>query len=189
MLRHSFSLLRMNIPSAPSVATTPPADFWKRKLAAFLHDPPSKALDIVEHEQRASAAYVRAGLDEYIKAYDHSADHIAAAADRMPFPYGNITCKFDGVAIPWERSGRDSRTRRPPGKHPLCASRSAALHMASAFLHSGTNVKTSPATPDCSSAKPSRGWPKAPASPSPPKSASFSPALIFRGAPPQPAVM
>ena len=79
--------------------TTPAshADFWKRKLAAFLHDSPSKALDIRDHEERAANAYVRAGLDDFIKAYDHSADHTAAAADRIPFPSRQISCRFNGV--------------------------------------------------------------------------------------------
>ena len=77
--------------------TAPTADFWKRKLAAFLHDSPSKALDIAGHEWRASAAYSRAGLAEFIGHYDKKADHTAAAADRLPWPSRQISCQFNGV--------------------------------------------------------------------------------------------
>ncbi|MDR1010021.1 MAG: hypothetical protein LBM04_02645 [Opitutaceae bacterium] len=44
----------------PDAITTPllsaTATFWENKLAAFLHDSPTKALDIRLHEQRADAA-------------------------------------------------------------------------------------------------------------------------------------
>lgn len=81
--------------------STPDAAFWKRKLAAFLHDCPSKALDIRTHEERAAAAYHRAGFqDNEIGSYDSHADHTAAAADRIPFPQwraSGLTCAFDGI--------------------------------------------------------------------------------------------
>jgi len=32
------------------------SDFWKRKLLAYLHDPPSKALETPAHEARSNAA-------------------------------------------------------------------------------------------------------------------------------------
>lgn len=35
---------------------------WKEKLAAYLHDPPSKALDIKTHNQRSETAYRQAGF-------------------------------------------------------------------------------------------------------------------------------
>jgi len=93
--------------SAPSVTPTPPnADFWKRKLAAFLHDSPSKPLDIKSHEERASAALTRAGLqdDEGLKAYfDKRSDHTAAAADRLPFPHwsSGVRCAYDPQSNPF----------------------------------------------------------------------------------------
>jgi len=81
-------------------APTPDADFWKRKLAAFLHDPPSKALDIKTHSERADAAFHRAGFTaEEVGKYFKGADH-TAAADRLPWPQwrsANLACAFDGV--------------------------------------------------------------------------------------------
>ena len=55
-------------------------DFWKRKLAAYLHDPPEKALDIAWHKQRADAHQSGHGLEDVW--FQRSADHTAAAADR-----------------------------------------------------------------------------------------------------------
>lgn len=69
--------------------------FWETKIAAFLHDTPSKATDIAGHYERAAAAMVRACLSDEA-AFDHSADHTAAAADRVPFPRNQIKCSFDG---------------------------------------------------------------------------------------------
>ncbi len=75
---------------------------WKDKLLAFLHDPPSKCLDIPTHEGRSEAALRQAGLvDECdIKAFYAHADHTGAAADRLPFPNSSavgLRCAFDGV--------------------------------------------------------------------------------------------
>jgi len=78
----------------------PGPDFWKQKLAAFLHDPPSKALNIAEHWEISRSAYTQSGLpEEYIQQYEKSADHTAAAADRLPFPSSSasgLRCHFDG---------------------------------------------------------------------------------------------
>lgn len=35
---------------------------WKQKLAAYLHDPPSKCLDIRTHGERSAAAFRQAGF-------------------------------------------------------------------------------------------------------------------------------
>lgn len=84
--------------------TPPDSDslFWKRKLAAFLHDPPSKALDIRTHTERSETAMQAAGLGtpEERRDWEHTADHTAAAADRFPFPHyskASLSCAFDGV--------------------------------------------------------------------------------------------
>jgi CRISPR-associated protein Cmr2 len=84
----------MSTPSDPT--------FWKRKLAAFLHDPPSKALDIRTHTERSEKAMQAAelGSPEERRVWDHRADHTAAAADRFPFPHynkGKLSCAFEGV--------------------------------------------------------------------------------------------
>ena len=79
---------------------TPTAVFWKRKLAAFLHDTPSKCLNIQEHREKSRAAMSRAGFSEdEVNQYDHKADWAAAAADRYPFPASHasgLACAFDG---------------------------------------------------------------------------------------------
>ena len=75
-------------------------NLWKHKLAAYLHDPPSKALDIRTHGERSDAAFRQAGfLDTEIGEYFAHADHTGAAADRFPFPLSrsaSLQCAFDG---------------------------------------------------------------------------------------------
>ncbi len=77
------------------------ANFWKRKLAACLHDPPSKCLDIRNHGERSDAAFRQAGfVDSEIGDYCKHADHTGAAADRLPFPASRVcglSCAFDGI--------------------------------------------------------------------------------------------
>ncbi len=86
-----------------TVTTFLPASMnvWKQKLADYLHDPPSKVLEIRDHEERSRAAYRQAGfIDSEIGRYLSDADHTAAAADRLPFPNSResgLQCKFDGV--------------------------------------------------------------------------------------------
>lgn len=61
-------------------------NLWKRKLAAYLHDPPEKAYDYSsEHGKRAQHYAGRLGisLSEW---KDKLPDHTAAAADRFIFP-------------------------------------------------------------------------------------------------------
>jgi hypothetical protein len=43
---------------------TAPATFWKRKLAAFLHDPPSKQFDIANHDQARGVILRHMGLSD-----------------------------------------------------------------------------------------------------------------------------
>jgi hypothetical protein len=88
---------------------------WKRKLAAYLHDPPSKALDIKTHGERSDAAFRQAGFtdEEEIGEYFAHADHTGAAADRLPFPKSQaagLQCAFDGVRNPF---------RHPLNRQPL----------------------------------------------------------------------
>ncbi|MBN2069600.1 MAG: type III-B CRISPR-associated protein Cas10/Cmr2 [Opitutales bacterium] len=75
--------------------------FWKRKLLAFLHDTPSKCLDIASHTDKSRSAMLNAGfVDTEVTAYNRASDHMAAAADRFPFPNSknHITpCRFDGI--------------------------------------------------------------------------------------------
>lgn len=65
---------------------TPGID-WTELIAAFLHDPPDKALDIVGHESRA-VKYLEAGLgmDASRKDIKVSADIDASIAERLALP-------------------------------------------------------------------------------------------------------
>jgi hypothetical protein len=91
---------------------------WKRKLAAYLHDPPSKCLDIKTHEERSESALTQAGFTkEEISNYLKDPDWAASAADRLPFPFSKaagLQCAFDGV-----RSGFIHPLGHPEGKK-LC---------------------------------------------------------------------
>lgn len=71
--------------------------FWKRKLAAFLHDPPSKCLNLGEHEDWSAKAMSAAELDS--TKYPRLPDWEASAADRIPFPKSrpaSVSSVFDG---------------------------------------------------------------------------------------------
>ena len=73
---------------------------WKRKLAAYLQDPPSTAFEIRSHGLRADVTFLQAGFsDTEIADHFANADHTAAAMDRLPFPNLNagIQSAFDGI--------------------------------------------------------------------------------------------
>lgn len=63
--------------------------FWKRKLAAYLHDPPEKVYDFGEHHHNRARIHAEsfgvAGLWESLTRHP---DWSAAAADRFIFPSG-----------------------------------------------------------------------------------------------------
>ncbi len=108
---------------ADSTHSSPPqpdSTFWKQKLAAYLHDPPSKCVDIRRHEEHAKSLYSHAGfasedeirglIKDYTEVdkeglegmggtYAKPSDWTASSADRFPFPKsrGNISSVFDGV--------------------------------------------------------------------------------------------
>ncbi len=69
--------------------------FWQRKLDAYLHDPPEKALDLEWHKQRAEA-HAAGQVPEDTEFY-RPCDHTAAAADRLPWPRPDyLRSDFDG---------------------------------------------------------------------------------------------
>ncbi|TVR50715.1 MAG: type III-B CRISPR-associated protein Cas10/Cmr2, partial [Puniceicoccaceae bacterium] len=75
--------------------------YWRRKLDAFLHDNPGKALDIPNHELRALALRLKEQLDEQ-EYYDKEADFQASAADRLSFPHaGKLVAPFDARENPF----------------------------------------------------------------------------------------
>lgn len=72
------------------------SDLWKRKLAAWLHDPAEKALVLMrDHDNQGvplghesgSVADLRAVLGISRSDFDKRADHYAAAADRPQWPF------------------------------------------------------------------------------------------------------
>lgn len=59
-------------------------NLWKRKLVAYLHDPPHKPVGIRDHEQQRESFLNRFGLStEDMAEFEKSADWQAAAADRL----------------------------------------------------------------------------------------------------------
>lgn len=83
---------------------------WSNALAAWLHDPPDKCLDIAGHEARA-ARYAQIAMGRAVSRaeLEIDTDPLASATERMPMP-----------------NGRDSSRRVEPGdglrsRHPLAA--------------------------------------------------------------------
>lgn len=79
-------------------------NFWQRKLLAFLHDPPHKALDIKGHEENRATFLRQAGLidPEAIQWFDKPADWQAAAADRHPAFDSRLRSPFGGGSHPFK---------------------------------------------------------------------------------------
>jgi CRISPR-associated protein Cmr2 len=81
----------------------PEPEFWKRKLAAFLHDPPHKPLDFGPQHEADARQMLKAALPGFdedqlatLIAAVKSSDWTAAAADRFCFPRGKAPSKFTG---------------------------------------------------------------------------------------------
>ncbi|MCL5099186.1 MAG: type III-B CRISPR-associated protein Cas10/Cmr2 [Candidatus Omnitrophica bacterium] len=99
---------------------------WKHKLAAYLHDPPSKCIDLSTHDQRSERALRAAGFsEEELRAYAKQADFTASSADRFPFPASRssgLMCCFDGVRAGFHhplgssKNGPPSVLRFPQGQ-------------------------------------------------------------------------
>jgi CRISPR-associated protein Cas10/Cmr2 subtype III-B len=68
------------------------SNFWKHKLAAYLHDPPSKPFNIAEHWAMAETLIRNAGFEPADVAwfFDKVCDHTAAAADRVICPKSSV---------------------------------------------------------------------------------------------------
>jgi hypothetical protein len=99
---------------APAQPSPPDAEFWKRKLLAFLHDPPHKPFQIAGHEDARKSLLLRLGLTEpeHQSGFDRSCDWRAAAADRYAFP----NAKRSGLYSDWRANDLEFR-------HPLCGGR------------------------------------------------------------------
>ncbi len=78
-------------------------EFWKRKLAAFLHDPPHKPLDFSPRHEDDARQILKAALPGFdedqlaaLIASVKSSDWTASAADRFCFPRGKAASTFTG---------------------------------------------------------------------------------------------
>ena len=90
----------------------PDSTFWKRKLAAFLHDPPHKQFDIANHDEARGVVLRHLGLsEEEMRAWWKSPDWWASAADRYPFP------KAGQLYVDWSHHGHHEF------HHPLAGTR------------------------------------------------------------------
>jgi CRISPR-associated protein Cmr2 len=84
-------------------------NLWKRKLAAYLHDPPHKPVGVRDHEHQRESFLNRVGLSvEDMQSFERSADWQAAAADRLIFP----DAAKSGLCVDWKESWMEFR-------HPL----------------------------------------------------------------------
>lgn len=82
--------------------------YWRRKLDAYMHDSPDKALDIIGHEARAEELK-KIDAIAWDEAFQKRTDFAASAADRLPMPH-------------FRKSGLKSNFRGDedsPFKHPL----------------------------------------------------------------------
>jgi CRISPR-associated protein Cmr2 len=84
-------------------------NFWKRKLTAFLHDPPHKPASIRDHKEQRERFLEQLGLTpEDMLDFDRRHDWQAAATDRLAFP-----CPAkSGLRVDWKETGMEFR-------HPL----------------------------------------------------------------------
>ena len=129
---------------------TPEDTFWKAKLAAFLHDPPSKCLDLRLHEQAAKTLYRQAGFvdeEEILRlsdAYSKPSDWAASSADRFPFPKsrGNLASAFDGVRA---RFHHPLSAEQPFPFHAEFASAEMAMEVDSTLQPTPQDIDTWPA--------------------------------------------
>ncbi|OQW96514.1 MAG: type III-B CRISPR-associated protein Cas10/Cmr2 [Verrucomicrobia bacterium A1] len=78
-------------------------NLWQRKLLAFLHDPPHKALDIPGHEEARDTFIRQAGFADasLIREADKIADWTGAAADRSLWMSSGLRSPFGGAEHPF----------------------------------------------------------------------------------------
>lgn len=92
-------------------------NFWKRKLAAFLHDPPHKQFGLQIHEDARGPLLRQIGLNEEdMSEWAKQSDWIASAADRYSFPSASKLC------VDWKTDGNLQF------HHPLAGTRFTPSH-------------------------------------------------------------
>ena len=98
-------------------------DFWKRKLAAYLHDPPEKCYDFGPHHQTRAQAHAGSfGVGHLWEQLAHNPDWSAAAADRFVFPGGGAVGGLGEQVNPafvHPVSGRDAQGKPSLPQAPL----------------------------------------------------------------------
>ncbi len=106
------------------------SEFWKRKLLAFLHDPPCKPFNIKEHGEIAKSMIRNAGFDpdEYRWFFDRICDHTAAAADRIVCP------KSRALKVDWNEH---AAFKHPLGGGSLVFERPIQPELAEEFVAAG----------------------------------------------------
>jgi len=96
-------------------------NLWQRKLLAFLHDPPNKAFNIVEHREMAETLIRNAGFEPADVAwfFDKVCDHTAAAADRVICPKSTaLAAGWDAMsAFKHPLGGGELRFKQPINPH------------------------------------------------------------------------
>ena len=91
-------------------------DFWKRKLMAYLHDPPHKPYGIVKHEEtiKSNLNIFALTCEDFVE-FEHRSDAVAAAADRFCFPNPRKLFENHKLRTDWKSEGL-------PFIHPFCGS-------------------------------------------------------------------
>lgn len=96
-------------------------NLWQRKLLAFLHDPPSKAFNLVEHREMAESLIRNAGFapEDVAWFFDKVCDHTAAAADRVVCPKSTaLKAGWDAMsAFKHPLGGGELRFKQPINPH------------------------------------------------------------------------
>lgn len=109
-------------------------NLWQRKLLAFLHDPPHKALDIPGHEAARDTFIRQAGFPDAgaIHETDKVADWVGAAADRTLWMSPSLRSEFGGPEHPFLHplGGSSMAVAKPPTPEVLAEKLQAIQHYA-----------------------------------------------------------
>ena len=93
------------------------SEFWKRKLMAYLHDPPHKPYGIANHKDTVKSN-ILAFFDSVEGEFEKESDHIASAADRFCFPDPRKNWPMNN-GTPLRTNWKDEGF---PFIHPFCGS-------------------------------------------------------------------
>jgi cellulose biosynthesis protein BcsQ len=117
---------------------------WKRKLAAYLHDPPSKCVDIASHEDHAKILFRQAGFSDeeaqnYANHFAQPSDWVAAAAINRRTPLAPLiqskVCSLTEVV-----KERNAHTPKPHGDISVLAATPELRFAEIEFDHTSYNA-------------------------------------------------